>query len=186
MARVPDDGAPAAGDAMPSDDEALIDDFRAAMARLASGVSVVAAARAPRAGAGVEHVATVTSLTSVSLEPPMVLFCVHVDARLREALDDVDCWAVSILDASAGPVADWLATPGRPAFGVLDRVPHRRGAATGAALLDRAQAWLECRTLWIRTAGDHDVVVGQVLTAAVAPGDRGALVHRLGRIDEIR
>lgn len=166
------------------------------MARLASGVCVVglsAARRAPgSAGQGQaepcspsissELALSVTSVTSVSLDPPMVLFCVHGDARLREALDDVDTWAVSVLDAGGGPAADWLATPGRPSLGQLASVPHRHGRLTGAPLLAQSQAWVECRTVWIRAAGDHDVVVGRVLGVEVAPGARGALVHRLGRV----
>lgn len=167
-----------------ADDDAASDlreAFRAAMGRLAAGVSVVAVP--PAVPGRSDAVAPVTSLVSVSLEPPMVLFCVHADARVREALDGVDRWAVSILDASAGRVADWLASPGRPAVGALDVVPHRRSEVTGAVLLEQAQAWLECRTAWIRSAGDHDVVAGEVLTARVAVGSRGALVHWLGRIE---
>lgn len=155
----------------------LREDFLAAMARLASGVSVVAVARGRH-----QVAATLTSLVSVSLDPPMVLFCVHTDARLRDALDDAETWAVSVLAADGAPDADWLATPGRPQVDQLGHVPHRLGAVSGAALLERAQSWLECRTAWVRTAGDHDVVVGEVLTATVAPRDGGALVHRLGRV----
>jgi flavin reductase (DIM6/NTAB) family NADH-FMN oxidoreductase RutF len=158
-----------------------VDAHRAAMARLACGVAVLAVAR-PTPRGHQQLAATITSLTSVSLEPPLVLACVHADSRVREVLDDVPTWAVSILDATAEADADWLATPGRPVVDQLAPVPHRLGAASGAALLDRAQAWLECRTVWVRSAGDHDVVVGEVLTAQVAPGDRGALVHRLGRV----
>lgn len=158
--------------------DALREGFRAAMTRLASGVCVVAV-RGVRPA--VDHAATVTSFTSVSLEPPMVLFCVHRHARLREALDDGPRWAVSILDGTAGAAASWLAEPGRPTRGQLDRIPHRRGEHSGAALVNQAQAWLECRTAWIRAAGEHDVVVGEVLSAEVAPDARGALVHRWGR-----
>lgn len=161
--------------------EALVESFRAAMARLAAGVCVVAVAR--RSGRTVaDHAMSATSVVPVSLDPPMVLFCVHAEARLREVLDDVDTWAVSVLGAGAGPAAEWLATPGRPTLGQLGSVAHHRGAVSGAALLDGAQSWVECRTAWIRTAGDHDVVVGEVLSAQVVPLVRGALVHRLGRV----
>jgi flavin reductase (DIM6/NTAB) family NADH-FMN oxidoreductase RutF len=159
----------------------LVETFRAAVARLAAGVCVVAVARRS-GGSSTDHAMTATSLVPVSLYPPMVLFCVHADARMREVLDEVDTWAVSVLDAHAGPAAEWLATPGRPTIGQLASVAHHRGAASGAALLDGAQAWVECRTAWIRSAGDHDVVVGDVVSARVAPGARGALVHRLGRL----
>lgn len=191
-----DEGFPAARE--------LGDAFRAAMARLPAGVCVVSVARprgalargraapdrsasAGRAGRDLvtDYAMTATSVTAVSLEPPMLLFCVHGDARLREVLDDVETWAVSVLDAAGGPVAEWLATPGRPTVDQLGTVAHRRGPASGAALLADAQAWLECRTTWIRTAGDHDVVVGEVLAAEVARGARGALLHRLGRLAEL-
>ncbi len=174
--------ADAAGDpvsgAAPGD---LVETFRAATARLAAGVCVVSAARR-RGGSTADHAMTVTSFVPVSLYPPMALFCVHAEARMREVLDDVDTWAVSVLDARAGHAAEWLATPGRPTIGQLGPVAHHRGVASGAALLDGAQAWVECRTAWIRPAGDHDVVVGEVVSAQVAPGARGALVHRLGRL----
>jgi flavin reductase (DIM6/NTAB) family NADH-FMN oxidoreductase RutF len=154
--------------------------FRSAMARLAAGVCVVAVA------AGRHQVAaTLTSVVSASLDPPMVLFCVHSEARLREALERADGWAVSILDSRSGADADWLASAGRPQLDQLGHIPHRIGSRSRAALLDRAQAWLECRTVWLRAAGDHDVVVGEVLSAEVAPGERGALVHRLGRLHAV-
>ncbi|SFK22590.1 flavin reductase family protein [Cellulomonas sp. KH9] len=157
------------------------DALRAVAARLAAGVTVVAARRL-----GVEHAATVSSLTSVSLEPPLVLFCVHVDARLRDVLDDVDTWAVSVLADDQGEVADWLASPGRPAVGQLTRVPHRPGPVSGAAWVDGAAAWLDCRTEAVHRAGDHDVVVGRVLAAAQGAPDAGGLVHLRGRLRGLR
>jgi flavin reductase (DIM6/NTAB) family NADH-FMN oxidoreductase RutF len=172
---------PAEVEAADAGSERLRDTFRAAMSRLPAGVCVVAAAL--RSGATTtDHAMTATSLVGLSLDPPLVLFTVYSDARLRDALDDTGTWAVSVLDAAAGPSADWLASPGRPTVGQLDTVPHRRGAISGAALLNEAQAWLECRTAWIKPAGDHDVVVGEVLRAALAPPGRGALLHRLGRL----
>ncbi|WP_448071332.1 flavin reductase family protein [Georgenia yuyongxinii] len=159
-----------------ADPEELVERFRATMGRLAGGVTVVAV----RSGS-VDLAMTATAVASVSLRPPMVLFCVYSDARLREALDEVDTWAVSLVDAGAHVSAERLAMPGRPAVGQLLGVPHHRGQLSGAALLDGAQGWMECRTAWIKAAGDHDVVVGEVLDATLGPPGRGALVHYLGR-----
>ncbi|MFH5824330.1 flavin reductase family protein [Georgenia sp. AZ-5] len=158
-------------------EEELVERYRATMGRLAGGVTVVSL----RSGS-LDLAMTATAVASVSLRPPMVLFCVYTDARLREALDEVDHWAISIVDASAAVAAERLAMPGRPAFGQLIGVPHHRGPHTGAALIDAAQGWVECRTAWIRTAGDHDVVVGEVLAATLGRTGTGALVHHLGRI----
>lgn len=153
--------------------------FRDVIGRLPAGVCVVTTR-----WRGQDQAATVSSAASVSLEPPLVLFCVHADARLREALDEVPHWALSVLAASAQDVADWLASPGRPAVGQLDRVAHHAGPATGMPLVDRCAAWLECRTAAIHPAGDHDIVVGEVL-AAGATGEPGGLVHVRGRLRPI-
>ncbi|MBO3089009.1 flavin reductase family protein [Cellulomonas dongxiuzhuiae] len=157
------------------------DAFRAVVSRLASGVVVVSAVQR-----GVAHAATVSSFASVSLDPPLLLFCVHADARLREVLDDVDTWAVSVLSDAQADVADWLASPGRPAVGQLDRVPHRPAPVSGAAWVDGAAAWFDCRTEAVHPAGDHDVVVGRVLAAAEGGADGGALVHLRGRLRGVR
>lgn len=157
--------------------EELVERYRATMGRLPGGVTVVSL----RQGR-LDLAMTATAVASVSLRPPMVLFCVYTDARLREALDEVDTWAVSILDASAVVAAERLAMPGRPAFGQLIGVPHHAGEHSGAALIDAAQGWLECRTAWIKNAGDHDVVVGEVIDARTGTTGAGGLVHHLGRV----
>lgn len=156
----------------------LIDEFRDAMARLPAGVSAISL----RQG-GLDLAMTATSVVSVSLRPPMVLFTVHADARLREALDEGGRWAVSVLSAGAESAAERMAEPGRPALGQLVGIAHHRGALSAAALIEPARVHLECRTSWIREAGDHDVVVGEVEAvhdgaASSAP----ALVHHLARI----
>ncbi len=148
------------------------DAFRAAMSRLPAGVVVVAAHLR-----GIDHAITASAVTSVSVEPPVLLFCVHQDARLREVLDRVELWTVSVLAHDQGPVAYWLASPGRPAVGQLDRVPHVAAPRSGAAWVTGAAAWFECRTRQIVPAGDHDVVLGDVLAAHEGPGAAGGLVH---------
>lgn len=158
-------------------DEDLVERYRATMQRLAQGVTVVSL----RHGA-TDLAMTATAVASVSLRPPMMLFCVHTDARMRETLDEVDTWAVSLLDGDSRASAERLASPGRPAIGQLTGVPHTRSPQTGAALIDQAQGWLECRTAWIKNAGDHDVVVGEVLDARLGPTATGALIHHLGRL----
>jgi flavin reductase (DIM6/NTAB) family NADH-FMN oxidoreductase RutF len=157
------------------------DAFRAAIGRLPSGVAVVTLT-----WRGVDHAMTASAVASVSLEPPLLLFCVHEDARFREALDHVERWALSVLADTAAPVADWLASPGRPAVGQLIRVPHTVGDVSGAALVDDSAAWFECRTSAIHRAGDHDVVVGEVLTVAQGRPGAGGLVHLRGRTRPVR
>lgn len=154
------------------------DDLRHTMSRLVSGVSVVSA----RSGRH-DVAATVSSLVSVSLEPPVVLFTVHRDARLREAVDVGAAWAVSILGAGGAAAARWLSEPGRPLLDQLTRIPSRLGDQSGAAILDAATAWLEARTIWVVEAGTHDVVGGEVLATGVHAAHEGAVLHGYGRIE---
>ncbi len=124
---------------------------------------------------------TANAFTSVSLDPPLVLVCVETEARFHEAILDEGAWGVSVLDAGARGLAQWFATRGRPLHGQFDRAPHHRGDLTGVVLLDDAVSWLECRTTAVAPGGDHSIVIGEVLAAAVATQDRGALVyHRSG------
>ncbi|SEE97273.1 flavin reductase family protein [Ruania alba] len=153
-----------------------VEGFRTAMAHLAAGVSVVALRDRH------DLAITANSVVSVSLEPPTVLFCVHEDSRIREGLETTDRWAVSIMSAAGSAAVEWLASPGRPTRGQLDRVPHWRGEHSGAAILDAASAWVECETEWIRDAGSHAVVVGRVLASGTNPQNSGAIVHRLSRM----
>ena len=131
--------------------------FRYALASLASGVSVVTCV----GDSEVDHAMTASAVTSVSLDPPLVLACVSRTARFWEAISSVEHWAVSVLSARAQQHAQWLATPGRPLAGQLDRVPHRR-STRGYALLDESLAWLECTTSEVVRAGDHDIFIGSV------------------------
>ncbi len=149
------------------------------MSRLVAGVTVVSTRYR-----NLDLAMTATSVVSVSLDPPTVLFAVHEDARLAEAVESGSGWAVNILGGVGVATADWLASPGRPAIGQLSRVPHTRGATTGAAILDEASAWVECHTEWIKQAGSHLVVVGTVVGGDLRGEIGGAVLHAHGRLEQ--
>lgn len=153
------------------------DRYRGAISRLPAGVAVVSLRLR-----GIDLAATVSAVASVSLDPPLLLFAVHGDARLREGLEEQDAWVLSVLADDQAPVADWLASPGRPAFDQLARVPHTTDAASGAAVVDGAAAWFSCRTYAIHRAGTHDVVVGEVHGLGEGAATAGGLVHHRGRL----
>lgn len=156
----------------------LRDSYRAAMARLPGGVAVVAA----RAGSR-DIAAVVTSLVSVSLEPPTVLVVVHSAGRLADLLVTGSRWAASVMAAGQEAAVAWIAEPGRPDLGQLVGIQHQPGDHSGAAILPGA-AWVECETSEVHPVADHVVVVGTVLGAGIGPGT-GALAHRLGRVRDI-
>jgi flavin reductase (DIM6/NTAB) family NADH-FMN oxidoreductase RutF len=156
--------------------DAECDQFRLAMGRFATGVTVLSTF-----AGGHDHAMTANALTSVSIEPLLVLVSVEVDARFHDAIIESGVWGISVLSAAQRPVAEWLSTQGRPLHGQLDRIPHVRGPKTGVALVDGALAHLELRTTAVHPAGDHSIVVGEVLSISSHqhPGD--ALVYYRSR-----
>jgi flavin reductase (DIM6/NTAB) family NADH-FMN oxidoreductase RutF len=134
------------------------------------------------------HAMTVSAFTSVSLDPPLVLFCAEKIARFHDAVLAEGSWAVSILAEDDEKTARWLATRGRPLDGQLEGVAYHPGPATGAPLLDDALAALECRTTAVHDAGDHSIVVGEVeaVTAPPETADRGPLLHYSGAYRRLR
>ncbi|HJY96457.1 MAG TPA: flavin reductase family protein [Streptosporangiaceae bacterium] len=152
--------------------------FRRAAGQFASGIVVVTT----RGG----HAMTVSAFTSVSLDPPLVLFCAEKIARFHDAVLAEGSWAVSILAEDDEKTARWLATRGRPMDGQLDGVAHHPGPATGAPLLDDALAVLECRTTAVHDAGDHTIIVGEVQAVTAPDADRGPLLHYSGAYRRLR
>jgi len=171
------EGRGEADDAASSFDQAA---FRRAAGRFPGGIVIVTTS------AG--HAMTVSAFASVSLEPPLVLFCAQKIARFHDAVLAAGAWGVSILAEDREKIARWLATRGRPLDGQLDEIPHHPGAVTGAPLLDGALALLECRTFAVYDGGDHSIVVGQVV-AVDGPADSpdfGPLVHYAGGYHRLR
>jgi flavin reductase (DIM6/NTAB) family NADH-FMN oxidoreductase RutF len=154
--------------------------YRQAMGRLVQGVSVLTTV-----DGGHDHAMTADTVTSVSLEPLLVLVCVETEARFHDAVIAAGVWGVSVLAADQRPLSEWFATRGRPLHGQLDRASFTRGTHTGVALLDGALTHLECRTVAAHPAGDHVIVVGEVLDIGLPDTVGPALVHYRGRYGSI-
>lgn len=150
--------------------------YRRAMGRFATGVTVVTTRQA-----GHDHAMTASAVTSVSLEPLLMLVCVEQEARFHDAVLEAGVFGVSVLAAPARRDAEWLATRGRPLHGQLERIAHASGPATGVPLLTDALATFECRTTDAHAAGDHTIVVGRVLAVTVADHSGEALLYYRGR-----
>ncbi|HET7761039.1 MAG TPA: flavin reductase family protein [Phycicoccus sp.] len=150
--------------------------FRQAMGRVVHGVSVLTTV-----AGGHDHAMTADTVTSVSLEPLLVLCCAETEARYHDAVLESGVWGVSVLAADQRAASEWFATRGRPLHGQLDRTPFHRGEKTGVALLDGALMHLEVRTTDVHPAGDHSIIVGEVLSIALPDTVGSALVHYRGR-----
>ncbi len=151
-------------------------EFRQAFGRFATGVSVLTTR-----WQDLDYAMTANSLTSVSLDPPLMLFCVHDDSRFGEAVRASGVWALSILPATARATASWLATPARPVRGQLDQVPHGRGRVHDVPLLEGALATMECTTVAVHPGGDHAIVLGEVVDLQLPAVAGDALVFYRGQ-----
>ncbi|HEX5468359.1 MAG TPA: flavin reductase family protein [Gaiellaceae bacterium] len=120
---------------------------------------------------------TVNALVSLSLEPPLVGVAVSRQAAMHELLREAGGFALSLLAGDQEAIAQHFAR-GVPPFAHWHGIATRAGAA-GAPLIEDALGWLQCRNHDEYLAGDHTLVVGEVL--AVEEGRRAAALVFLGQ-----
>jgi flavin reductase (DIM6/NTAB) family NADH-FMN oxidoreductase RutF len=119
---------------------------------------------------GLEHDAlTVNSFTSVSLTPPLVSICLHRDSIFLEDLRKSEVWGISILDVCGDDIAVQFAKERAARAPALAGVGLTPAPRTGALVMS-GRSWLECRMFQFVDAGDHTIVIGEVVGAQTAAG----------------
>jgi flavin reductase (DIM6/NTAB) family NADH-FMN oxidoreductase RutF len=148
--------------------EARSVELRRLMSHFPTGVTVVAAT-----ADGVDYGMTANSLTSVSLEPPLIAVCLRNASRTGRAITAAGGFAVTFLAASQADLARRFATPG------LDQFAATRHARTahGHPYLLHSVGVLGCTAHAEIDAGDHCLYIGAVCEIAIAGGDP-LLFHR--------
>lgn len=142
--------------------------FRQTLGTFATGVAAVTALH-PQDGRPIGL--AVNSFASVSLEPPLALFCVATTSSSWPSMRAADCLCVNILGAEQREICRRFATSGADKF----RGVAWTASPGGAPLLAGALAWLECVVQAVHPAGDHVIVVVRVRELALAE-DRAPLV----------
>lgn len=151
--------------------------FRKVMGHFATGVTLVTG----RDEDGVPVGLTANAVTSVSLEPPLILVCLDQLSESRPVLLRTGHFAVSILRSGQDELARRFSrSDPEERFDGL----RTRTAVTGAPLLAEALAWADCRTWKSLEAGDHTVLVGEVL-ACEAEDEGAPLVFFRGRFGTV-
>jgi flavin reductase (DIM6/NTAB) family NADH-FMN oxidoreductase RutF len=145
------------------------ENLRDALARLPAGVVLVST----RDSGGFRGL-TVTSFTSVSLDPPLVLVCLDRLAATRDAVVAHGAFTASLLSRGQQFLADRFSGQAPAADPAWREVPHRLGE-NGLPVVDGAVAWVECQVHSRQPGGDHEIVVGAV--TAVGRGGGEPLVH---------
>jgi flavin reductase (DIM6/NTAB) family NADH-FMN oxidoreductase RutF len=110
---------------------------------------------------------TVSAFCPVSADPPLILVSLMSGSYPAELFGRADSpvtrFAVTLLGAGQRMLAGRFAAAGRPgARLLLDDVPHRRGPASGALIVEGGLAALECAAEQVLTAGDHLLVISRV------------------------
>lgn len=134
--------------------------FVRAMGRAVSGVTVVATD-----GKAGRFAVTVSAMSSVSAEPPLVLACIRRESPANRAIRANGVFAISVLADCQAHISDTFA--GRPRWGApFDfTIGEWRGLVTGAPCLDGAAARFDCALWSCHEAGSHTVFIGRVLAA---------------------
>jgi flavin reductase len=144
---------------------AALSAFRQAMSSFPTGVTVVTVA----SGDGTRHGMTVNSFSSVSLDPMLVLVCLNEASRGAGLIERAGAFAVNVLSAGQRDLSRWFASPNRPAGpAMFDGVPAEPGLF-GSPLLAGAAASFDCRLWQSHRAGDHLIVLGEVVSLVHRP-----------------
>lgn len=131
--------------------------LRGVMRRLPSPVTVVTAANGEEAR-GI----TIGSFTSVSLEPPLISFNVEREAQMHDVLTSAARFAVHFLSEEQAPLCTRFARPDCSGAEQFAEVAHAFDGH-GTPLLEGVLAILHCRPYAALEAGDHTIVVGEVV-----------------------
>lgn len=123
------------------------------MGRFATGVTVVTT----RLGDQL-HGLTANAVSSLSLDPPLVLVCVDLRSQTLGVLAESRVFAVNILSSEQEAVSRRFAQPGPKDFSDLAITT----AVTGSPILSDAIGFVDCRVVDILRGGDHDIYVGQI------------------------
>lgn len=140
--------------------------FIGAMGRVVSSVTIVTTD-----GPGGRFGVTVSAMSSVSADPPLILACINRRSPASKAIAENRVFGVNVLAIHQRSIAQTFA--GRPETGrPFDfACADWRVRATGAPILEGAIAAFDCRLLTAYDAGTHRIFIGEVLEAVTGPGE---------------
>ncbi len=146
--------------------------FRQAAGRFATGVAVVAIEVA-----GEIRGITANSFTSLSLDPPLVLFCLGKETKTGQSIQSATGFSVNILQQAQLPLSSYFAG----SWHETEPPPFTFVTWDGGPRLEGCAAAIGCAMYGIHDGGDHWIVVGQVIALHLADGEVAPLVFYGGR-----
>ncbi|MCL4401145.1 MAG: flavin reductase family protein [Acidobacteria bacterium] len=137
-------------------------EFCRACGQFATGVAIAAV----RDVQGAPHGITVNSFTSVSLAPPLILICIAHTAGVLAHFRACEHFAVNVLNEAQQALSEHFARRGEDRFEGVEWEP----GATGAPLVGGVLAAIECQRIRTEMAGDHDILIAEVVGARIHSG----------------
>lgn len=144
--------------------------IKSAMSRFTTGVTVVTTHFE-----GQDWGMTCNSFNTVSLEPAMVLWSIRKEANSYQAFTQSGTYLVNVLQADQKDTAMRFASGPQPER--FANQPTERTAQKNLRLKDTV-AWFECRLAQVVTAGDHDILIGEVTGYGTQEGQGLAYSNR--------
>lgn len=155
-------------------------EFRSAIGRFATGVTVITSA-----AGGLLHGMTANAISSVSLDPVMLLVCVDKTTNMHRVLSEGGIFAVHVLAEDQEEVSRIFARKGEPEPGRLREQEFRIGKS-GAPLLERCLAYFDCRVADVLEGGDHSIFLGEVIDQGVVDEEARPLIFYRGGYHALR
>ena len=149
-------------------------EFRHAMGHFATGVTVVTSIAEDGQPVGT----TANAVTSLSLDPPLVLVCFDLGSVTLNASRSHGAFVVNVLGVRQQHLSSNFARRGLAA--AWDGVRHRRGP-TGSPRIEGVLAVVECVVEHTLPGGDHEIVVGRVQHVETSDGEASPLLFWRGR-----
>jgi flavin reductase (DIM6/NTAB) family NADH-FMN oxidoreductase RutF len=138
--------------------------FRKVMGNFPTGVTVVTSRGPDASPCGL----TANSIASVSLDPPLVLVCVDRSASSHACITQGGSFAISVLSSQDEELARRFA---KGSFAERFRDVSFTDSENGSPVLTGALAWLDCRVANVYEAGDHSIVIGEVISCDAREGE---------------
>jgi flavin reductase (DIM6/NTAB) family NADH-FMN oxidoreductase RutF len=152
------------------------DEFRAALARFASGVTVVTTTD----NKGYLHGITVSAFCSLSIDPPLILICIDKRTGSHYAFTESKFFVVNVLREKQQHYADQFASNLHNKFDQIQFLTN----ANGIPILKDVLANLECELINSYNNGDHTIFVGQIEKTVINDGN--PLIYFLGNYHKIK
>ncbi|WP_128375078.1 flavin reductase family protein [Streptomyces cavernae] len=164
--------------AVAEDERAPVDaaEFRRVLGNFASGVTVVTAPAADPADGPAGFACQ--SFSSLSLDPPLVVFMVARTSTTWPRIARAGVFCVNVLGAGQGKLCRAFAVSGADKF---SGVSYGEAPYSSAPRLAGATAWIDCSIHAVHTGGDHLIVVGRVHALGTSDGDDTPLLFHKGR-----